>query len=108
MVALDDDDEDDDDEADSDDEEEESAVSAALGVSKSATREKTLSDAEDSTESETSEAEDAEDEASYGVPMELGSTRDRTKLGVSESFGKMSISPVSVGLHRRFKGDDSS
>ena len=104
MVAVDDDD-DEDDEEESDAEDEEDAVSAALGVSNGVTREKTAD--EDSTESEASEDEGAEEEA-YGVPMDLGSVRARAQLGVSESFGKMSISPVPGGIHRQFGGRGSS
>lgn len=98
MVAVDDDEDDEEDEEESD---EEGAVSTALGISNRMTREQPVED--DNTESEASGGEEAEEE-SYGVPMELGSMRERTRLGVSESFGKMSLSPVPGGLHRHFGG----
>jgi hypothetical protein len=99
MVAVGDDDEDED-EDESDEEEE---ISGSIAIQAGGMREAHVDD-----EEETETTEDEEDEELYGVPMELGSVREergvRARLGVSESFGKMSISPIQGVLHRHVGG----
>ena len=106
MVAIgDDDEEDEEDEEESD--EDEARASGPVVIPAGGIREP-VAEGEDA-ESETNEDEEGTDEEEeYGVPMELGSVREerdvRTQLGVSESFGKMSISPVQGVLSRRLGG----
>jgi RNA polymerase I-specific transcription initiation factor RRN3 len=102
MVAIGDDDEEDGEEED-DESDEEDAVVASVATQVGGMREMTAE-----TEESDAERETTDDEELYGVPMELGSVREerivRSQLGVSESFGKMSISPVQGALHRHVGG----
>ena len=104
MVAVGDDDDEEDDDDESDEEEDE--VSGSIAIQVGGMREAPADEEEGNAETETTEDED--DEELYGVPMELGSVREergvRAPLGVSESFGKMSISPVQGALHRHIAG----
>jgi RNA polymerase I-specific transcription initiation factor RRN3 len=94
MVAVGDDD---DEEEEEDESDEEDKISGSIAIQVGGMREMTA-------DSETETTEDEEDEELYGVPMELGSVREerrvRAQLGVSESFGKMSISPAQDALHQ--------
>ena len=103
MVAVGDDDEEDDEESDEEDED----TSRSIAIQVSGMREVPADDEEEGN-GETETTEDEDDEELYGVPMELGSVREErrvgARLGVSESFGKMSISPVQGALHRYVGG----
>jgi len=94
MVALDDDDDDDDDDEEGS-EEEVAETNLAEGDGES-------DDALEASQRLKDDSSD-DDEEKYGVPMEMGSVRDRGRdgLGMAESFGQMSISPIPGVIHRQ-------
>jgi RNA polymerase I-specific transcription initiation factor RRN3 len=97
MVALDDDDDEEEDEGEDEEgseEEEITETSLAEGDGES----------DDALEvSQRLRDDSSEEEERYGMPMELGSVRERDRdgPGMAESFGQMSISPIPAAIHRQ-------
>lgn len=96
MVALDDEDEDEDEDEDGSEEEEVVETGLVEGDGES-------DGALEASQRLQDVSSDDDEEERYGVPMELGSVRGRERdgLGMAESFGNMSISPVPGVIHRQ-------